>query len=138
MYKVKYQMVSAILWTLTFKKNYHLRPLSYNEIQTMTSRNTEYSEISSQNSNGYMSSLLLWLELTSDESNVASFKKFQKNDQLQEHLMMTEWQYISMWPLLSTSCNTCCEMTLSFLFILFYFISMDLENILKALSRKYL
>ena len=52
MYKVKYQMVSAILWTLTFKKNYHLRPLSYNEIQTMTSRNTEYSEISSQNSNG--------------------------------------------------------------------------------------
>ena len=41
-----------------------------------------------------MSSLLLWLELTSDESKVASFKKFQKNDQLQEHLMMTEWQYI--------------------------------------------
>ena len=94
MYKVKYQMVSAILWTLTFKKNYHLRPLSYNEIQTTTSRNTEYSEISSQNSNGFMSSLLLWLELTSDESNVVSFKKFQKNDQLQEHLMMTEWQYI--------------------------------------------
>lgn len=46
-----------------------------------------------KNSNGYLSLVLLF-ELTSDESNVASFKKFQKNDQLQEHLMMTEWQYI--------------------------------------------
>ena len=46
-----------------------------------------------KNSNVYLSLVLLF-ELTSDESNVASFKKFQKNDQLQEHLMMTEWQYI--------------------------------------------
>ena len=86
-------MVPAILWTLTFKKNYYLRPL-------VVQRNSNFwpPEVLStvkyrKNSNGYLSLVLLF-ELTSDESNVASFKKFQKNDQLQEHLMTTEWQYI--------------------------------------------
>ena len=62
MCKVKYQMVSAILWTLTFKKNYYLRPLSSNEIQTLTSRSTEYSEISQKLQWLFESSVVIWTD----------------------------------------------------------------------------
>ena len=62
MCKVKYQMVPAILWTLTFKKNYHLRPSSSNEIQTLTSRSTEYSELSQKLQCLFESSVVIWTD----------------------------------------------------------------------------